>query len=838
MSSEEIKLLKEELYSSMKQFEQKVFDSINIKSAQLTDNYDKFNEKLESILSNNRNIIESIVSEKLNVEKLGMLESFKNKADGMLIAHEIRINNNNKDINYMKEKYDRAIEDNLIIPGLIGPKCQFQNVKEYINSNNSDIARLKYEKDQIKLETKDYKSRVDNLFKQTISLVDNSVDRSKEFTNTRITEIEKYIDKKLDEYNVRADGLKITISLTKDEIVAQVNDLKLETEKIKNFLEKTKVLEQSINKINDDIMKVNYEINKLYDKNISFDKKLFDFKNEVSKIKVMSEIKNKTRNLQNTMRIREPMELNSFDNITKEMNIYNSYKDPKIFSEKKEIKSTIKKNKSKSNIKAKKIDLNINKENQNQEDIKIQHKTKTKSKTIKEKDKKIKLNILINKHLQNKMKKNGYNIDEDKSETIFSEESLINNNKETNNILNLNELTKTMTDNRTNLKNEDIIHINQNFKEGLNKVGFSIESNNNINFSPKKSNLIEKRVSEIKFDLKTRTLKKKIYHITSESTFFPNIIPNIRTNNIIDHNQNIMVSNSQNENITNNNNNENNENNSITIESNENNNIDSINSKLKEGKENQDKDNKKIKSNIKQKSIINNKKNLEQKEHIKSISMSIKNLKEINHKIDPLSSYRSIQKLEINSEPFLNNNKDKSEQSPRHFEENKYFISDNKKIIKKLNLSHIQDKKINTKINSNIFDTVNNFYLNPNQKYHSPNDFPKTKGINYVGLSNDYGKNSSDEEDINYDANKEPNLKLESIGIPLSNHSYKTRRKKVNLQGISTEPPLKISAAFGRTMYTFIDKNNTKKMYSIKTIKKKPENEKLDIYLGSNNFDK
>ena len=345
MSSEEIKLLKEELYSSMKQFEQKVFDSINIKSAQLTDNYDKFNEKLESILSNNRNIIESIVSEKLNAEKLGMLESFKNKADGMLIAHEIRINNNNKDINYMKEKYDRAIEDNLIVPGLIGPKCQFQNVKEYINSNNSDIARLKYEKDQIKLETKDYKSRVDNLFKQTISLVDNSVDRSKEFTNTRITEIKKYIDKKLDEYNVRADGLKITISLTKDEIVAQVNDLKLETEKIKNFLEKTKILEQSINKINDDIMKVNYEINKLYDKNISFDKKLFDFKNEVSKIKVMSEIKNKTRNLQNTMRIREPMELNSFENIMKEMNIYNSYKDPKIFPEKKEIKNTIKKNK-------------------------------------------------------------------------------------------------------------------------------------------------------------------------------------------------------------------------------------------------------------------------------------------------------------------------------------------------------------------------------------------------------------------------------------------------------------------------------------------------------------
>ena len=785
MSSEEIKSFKEEIYSSNKQFEQKVLDTINIKIAQLTDNYDMFNEKLESIILNNRNVIESIVSEKINVEKLNALESFKNKADGMLIAHEIRINNNNKDINYMKEKYDRAIEDNLIVPGLVGPKCQYQNVKEYINTNNSEVSRLKYEKDQIKLETKDYKSRFDNLFKQTISLVDNSVDRSRDFTNTRIAEIKKYLDKKVDEFNARADGLRLTISLTKDDIEAQVNDLKLETEKIKNFLETTKVLEQSINKINDDIMKVNYEINKLYDKNNSFDKKLIELKNEMSKIKVMSEIKNKSRNIQNTMKIREPMELNTFENIRKEMNIYNSYKDPKIFSEKKEIKTT-RNNQSKSNIREKKIDFNLNnnlnnQKNQNQEEKKIQPKTKFK--TIREKDNKMKLNMLINKHIENKIKKNGYNIDDDKSETILSEGSLINDNiKETKDIVNINEFAKTMTDNRTNLKNEDIININHNFKEGLNKVGFSIDNNNNINFSPKKSKLIEKRVSEIKFDLKTRTLKKKIYDITSESTFFPNINPSIKPNNIISHNQNLMISNNQNENIINNNNIENNANNSISIESNENNNIDSINNKIEKRKENNENNNKKIKSNIKQKSIINNNNNIKQKEHSKSISISIKNLNEINHKIDPLPSYRSSQKFEINSEPLMNNYKNKNENSPRYFEENKYLLTNNKKIKKKLNLSHFQDKKINTKINSNIFNDDNNFNLNINQMYYSPSNYPKTKGINYVGLNNDYRKNSSDEEDINYDANKEPNLKLESIGIPLSNISQKPTRKKVNLQ--------------------------------------------------------
>ena len=337
MSTDEINSLKEEIYSSLKQLEQKVFDTINVKTAQLTDNYNNYNEKLDSILTHNKELIESIVSEKINVEKINTLESFKNKADGMLISHEIRINNHNKDIDYMKEKYDRAIEDNLIIPGLIGPKCQFQNVKEYINANNSDIARLKYEKDQLKLDTKDFKTKFDNLFKQMISLVDSSVDRSKDYTNTRISETKNFFDRKVEEFNSRADDLRAAISQTKTDIEAQVNYLKLETEKIKNFLEKTKILEQSIDKINNDVMKVNYEINKLYEKDNNANKKISELKNDLSKVKVMSDIKNKSRNLQNSVRIREPMESYTNESVRKEEIMYKIYRE-KTLSEKKKRK--------------------------------------------------------------------------------------------------------------------------------------------------------------------------------------------------------------------------------------------------------------------------------------------------------------------------------------------------------------------------------------------------------------------------------------------------------------------------------------------------------------------
>ena len=201
----------------------------------------------------------------------------------MLISHEIRINNQNKDITNMKDKYDRAIEDNLIVPGFIGPKCQFNNMKEYIMNNNSDIARLKYEKDQLKAESKDFKSKFDGLFKQMIVVVDNSVEKCKEYTNIKILDYKKNFDKRFEEFDARGKEIRIDIQNIKTDIERQVNDLKLETAKINNFLEETQKIEGYIKKINNNIMQINYDINKLYDRNKNLQSKYTDIKNEIGK---------------------------------------------------------------------------------------------------------------------------------------------------------------------------------------------------------------------------------------------------------------------------------------------------------------------------------------------------------------------------------------------------------------------------------------------------------------------------------------------------------------------------------------------------------------------------
>ena len=822
MSTEDLNSLKEEIFLSIRQLEKKFFESLTVKTAQLSDEYEKYNEKLDFIIANNRNMIETVVSEKINMEKLNSLEAFKNKADGMLISHEIRINNQNKEIGEMKNKYDRAIEDNLIVPGFVGPKCQYNNVKEYISANISEMSRIKYEKDQLKTDTKDFKSRLDGIFKQMINIVDNSVDRSKDYTNGKISENKKHFDTKIDEFNRRADDLRIEIQQTKTDIESQVNDLKLETAKINNFAEKSKIVDQNINKINNAIMKVNYEINKLYEKNQNSEKKIIDLKNDLAKIKVMTDIRNKTRNKQNNaymnMNMNQIMEANSnytMENIRRERNNnynYNNNSDfikEKNFSEKKNFNENKKKF---FDVKEKKFVVNnLYKEETENKDNKNKGKSKNNKRVIKEERKNNnKLNMFKNHTMNNSDNEN----DEEKN-NIISEES-IQDNKDLNqnDNLNVNEFYKTTNNsNRIFSKNEDIINVNPNFREAIINDNSNHQNKFNNNKTFKKPEIIKRRISEIKFDLKTKSLKKVTYDINNENTIFPKINPNI-----IDNQTNFLMQDNPKEND-----------NSIASESGNNNiinNSDQI--KVKINKDFADNN-----INIKERRNTLNSQNKIENSNAISRKSSIKSLNEINEKMTNLPSYRNNNKnFNGSNEVNLSHSNDKNinDKSPKIFDEDKYLLANFKKGRKKFNLSQPNNK------NSNFISITNSNYINnnsnTNQLYLSERDFPP--GINLVGLNNEkINRKNSVDSNIYLEPERENNLKLEGLGI-YSPENQRPKKKKIKLQGISTEAPLKISAAFGRTAYTFINKNNNKKIYSIQTIKKKPENEKLDIYLGSN----
>ena len=909
MSVEELNSLKEEIYLKLREFEQKTTEKLNAQTTEINSNYEQFREKMDNILSNNRQIIESVIAEKINYEKIQFLENFQKKADGMLISHEIRINNINKDIGNMKTKYDRTIVDNLSVPGFIGPSCQYKSIAEYISYNRDEFSRLKYEKENLKQDLKEIRTKVDNQFKQIISLVDNSIERCKEYANDKIVEYKGHFDTKFDEFGERAMEIRLELRDTKTDMKERMNDLKLETEKVLSMNEKFNEFDEKISNTNLKIDKINYDINKLYEKskNIEKNKDLDKIKKDFEKMKrdferikkmisenrsknkgkerekdnknnnskiYVSTIENDNMNkITNGIKKKEkgraslflPDDKRTFSNLPESSTLKAIY-DIRNSLEKLNFNSPYKnnpnyeegiKNKSIMSIKSKKSEstkallINDSKESpkdekkidfeiSNNNDFNINKKTieniqkennEEKNININNKIQKIQ-NIIVDK--ENKVfqieNKNNLNIVIEKSEKLEITDNSIS--ILTNSIKNENKEkeAKTISDfsilqNEKKSKNSTNIKpfVNCLVEENINNITLTNENNFN------KENIINKNNIELN---KSNNIGEKIFPMINIQT---NSL-NLKSDNSTLKNNNIMQSELVNKNNLINNNNKIVNNNNILINNNhfQNNNIN------------------KLINNINISKVNNNNSDFNNNDIVSNYNDNID-----NHNIYNRNNSESKNNSESNT--IINNstsnifNSNRSSSKRNSFKKNNYyhnnsiFNKDNKKIDKNknflLNYNSRNSKKNKHKYEMTQWKNNSNDFFNSQEMVEKAirptlSPYLPKLGLNYVGL-NVENKEDEDFDDIriSYSGNKLQNLRLEGIGISSPN-SQKIERKKIRLQGICNEAPLKISAAFGRTAYTFIDKNNDKnKIYSIKNFKRKKgsDRDNLDLFFAPNN---
>ncbi len=192
MNDDNIKF-KEDVLKDIKNFQENLIAKINVKFTDLNNDYKKLNEELKTISKQNKQLIDTIISQNVSLEKLSTLEQFRNKVDSILITHEIRINNNIDEIAYMRNKYDKAISENLLVPGYVGPACQYKNLGEYILSSLGEFSKMKSEKEIIRNSFKDLRIKTDTSMRTILNINESLVRRCNEYTDTKIFEYKRFI---------------------------------------------------------------------------------------------------------------------------------------------------------------------------------------------------------------------------------------------------------------------------------------------------------------------------------------------------------------------------------------------------------------------------------------------------------------------------------------------------------------------------------------------------------------------------------------------------------------------------------------------------------------------
>ena len=146
--------LKEDLLKEIKKLDKKFTDihkkeSINVKEDVLTPL-----DKINIMLKKTDQMFKAVTDQQIKIDKITELETFKNRTNDVVLAHEIRIKGLSKDLEDIKFKYDREITQNLTVSGFIGGSCRFKTISEYLLFNMDDITKLKMEKELMKKETK------------------------------------------------------------------------------------------------------------------------------------------------------------------------------------------------------------------------------------------------------------------------------------------------------------------------------------------------------------------------------------------------------------------------------------------------------------------------------------------------------------------------------------------------------------------------------------------------------------------------------------------------------------------------------------------------------------
>ena len=239
MSINEINLFKNEIYLKIRELEKKFVSEITKKNSEIDSNFNIIKDKINIIMENNRKLIESITNEQLNFEKVKDLEKAIKSLNENLTTNKVKVVNLTNDVDRMRFRYDKLISDNLVIPGYIGPGCSYRNVGEYIINSIIDITKLKQEKEIIRREDKEIKSKVELMLKNMNTMVEHNSIKIRDYINTKDHELGVILDekfKKYDEQTEESNQKVINSQNILDEKIKQVGkDIGKELEKFNNY---------------------------------------------------------------------------------------------------------------------------------------------------------------------------------------------------------------------------------------------------------------------------------------------------------------------------------------------------------------------------------------------------------------------------------------------------------------------------------------------------------------------------------------------------------------------------------------------------------------------------
>ena len=166
-----------------------------------------YSENLKNVYACEKRLIEQFANIKIKTEKIEMFSDKLAKIDDRLTLYEIRYNNLLRDYKASVDKYDSLFLDNMSVPGKIGKYCKYKNIKEFLSyaydkfneydlKQESDSAKIKYEKESIQKFMKKINFEIDILREEFVQITSKKMGNLEKKLTDENNEIKKKYRKK------------------------------------------------------------------------------------------------------------------------------------------------------------------------------------------------------------------------------------------------------------------------------------------------------------------------------------------------------------------------------------------------------------------------------------------------------------------------------------------------------------------------------------------------------------------------------------------------------------------------------------------------------------------
>lgn len=226
---------KEDVLKDIRHLDSKLKLKLDTNIEKIDQKLKSFDSKFDSMVQKIADLSKLISDDNTIREKVEQLSAFKATMESTIITHEVKQNMISKELKDAIFKYDKAILDNLLYPGIIGNSCRFKTFKDFIDYLlKQDSLFITFRDKQI-LDLKSYKGKLETLTKSLQSQIDAINLASTQYTNRAVSECEERIKSLLKIYDDRLEDMRVENGKYAIQLKTQSNNLASEWNKVMNI---------------------------------------------------------------------------------------------------------------------------------------------------------------------------------------------------------------------------------------------------------------------------------------------------------------------------------------------------------------------------------------------------------------------------------------------------------------------------------------------------------------------------------------------------------------------------------------------------------------------------